>query len=182
MTLPLTREQIKTALTIQGGQIVWATRTADFYAASFSSAYDPDGAARHWNKTSAGKSPAWRFDKILSDFTCTALLRQLSLKAACLALGADHDAQRLLVIQDQQAKKEAAAQDVVMRSVELVNGDPRWKVRTKHTHPKTEQSVLDDFNARYAGRQIKPRKGMYKISYNQVSEAQLRAWLKETQS
>lgn len=179
MSQPLTREQIKTALTVQGGQIVWATRSADFYEASFSSAYDPEGAARQWNKNSAGKIPAWRFDKVRSDFTCTALLRQLSLKAACAALGLDYEPQNLAVTQAQQEKRQETAQSVVLRCVELADGVPVWKVRTRVSHPKTSQSVLDDFNARYAGKQIKPRKGAYKISYNQVSEAQLRAWLKE---
>lgn len=179
MTAPLTREQIKTALTVQGGQIVWAARTADFYQASFSSAYDPEGAARQWNKTSAGKPPAWRFDKIKADFTCTALLRQLSLKAACSALGLDYEPQNLAVTQAQQEKRQETAQSVVLRCVKLADGVPVWKSRTKASHPKTSQSVLDDFNTRYAGKQIKPRKGVYKISYNQVSEAQLRAWLKE---
>ena len=179
MTLPLTQEQIKTALTMQGGRIVWATRTADFYASSFSKAYDPEGAARHWNKTSAGKPPAWRFDKIKADFTCTAMLRQVSLKAACAALGISYEKQTLTVAQEQKDKREDTARDVVLRCVELSGGVPVWRTRTRDSHPKTSQSVLDDFNSRYAGKQVRPRKGVYKISYNQVSEAQLRAWLEE---
>ena len=179
MTLPLTQEQIKTALTVQGGRIVWATRTADFYASSFSKAYDPEGAARHWNKNSAGKAPAWRYDKIKADFTCTALLRQVSLKAACAALGVSYEQQTLTVAQEQKDKREDTARDVVLRCVELSGGVPVWRTRTRTSHPKTSQSVLDDFNSRYAGKQVKPRKGVYKISYNQVSEAQLRAWLEE---
>jgi hypothetical protein len=179
MTLPLTQEQIKTALTVQGGRIVWAARTADFYASSFSNAYDPEGAARHWNKNSAGKAPAWRYDKIKADFTCTAMLRQVSLKAACAALGISYEKQTLTVAQEQKDKREDTARDVVLRCVELSGGVPVWRTRTRDSHPKTSQSVLDDFNSRYAGKQVKPRKGIYKISYNQVSEAQLRAWLEE---
>ena len=179
MTAPLTQEQIKTALTVQGGRIVWAARTADFYASSFSKAYDPEGAARHWNKNSAGKAPAWRYDKIKADFTCTALLRQVSLKAACAALGVSYEQQTLTVAQEQKDKREDTARDVVLRCVELSGGVPVWRTRTRTSHPKTSQSVLDDFNSRYAGKQVKPRKGVYKISYNQVSEAQLRAWLEE---
>lgn len=179
MTAPLTQEQIKTALTVQGGRIVWAERTPDFYASSFSKAYDPEGAARHWNKNSAGKAPAWRFDKIKADFTCTAMLRQLSLKAACAALGIGYDQQTLTVAQEQKDKRDDTAKSTVLRCVELSNGVPVWRTRTRDSHPKTSQSVLDDFNSRYAGKQVKPRKGLYKISYNQVSEAQLRAWLEE---
>lgn len=179
MTLPLTQEQIKTALTVQGGRIVWAARTADFYASSFSKAYDPEGAARHWNKNSAGKPPAWRYDKLKADFTCTAMLRQLSLKAACVALGVSYEKQNLLTAQEQQDKREDTAKGVVLRCVELSGGVPVWRTRTRDSHPKTSQSVLDDFNSRYAGKQVKPRKGIFKISYNQVSEAQLRAWLEE---
>jgi hypothetical protein len=179
MTLPLTHEQIKTALTVQGGRIVWAARTPDFYASSFSNAYDPEGAARQWNKTSAGKAPAWRYDKIKGDFTCTAMLRQLSLKAACIALGIGYEQQNLTVTQEQKDKREDTARDVVLRCVELSGGVPVWRTRTRDSHPKTSQSVLDDFNTRYAGKQVRPRKGFYKISYNQVSEAQLRAWLEE---
>jgi hypothetical protein len=179
LTAPLTQEQIKTALTMQGGRIVWAARTADFYASSFSKAYDPEGAARYWNKNSAGKAPAWRYDKIKADFTCTALLRQLSLKAACAALGISYEQQTLTVAQEQKDKREDTARDVVLRCVELSGGVPVWRTRTRDSHPKTSQSVLDDFNSRYAGKQVRPRKGVYKISYNQVSEAQLRAWLEE---
>ena len=179
MTLPLTQEQIKTALTVQGGRIVWAARTADFYASSFSKAYDPEGAARYWNKNSAGKAPAWRYDKIKADFTCTAMLRQVSLKAACAALGISYEQQTLTVAQEQKDKREDTARDVVLRCVALVGGVPVWRTRTRTSHPKTSQSVLDDFNSRYAGKQVRPRKGIYKISYNQVSEAQLRAWLEE---
>lgn len=179
MTLPLTQEQIKTALTVQGGRIVWAARTADFYASSFSKAYDPEGAARYWNKNSAGKAPAWRYDKIKADFTCTAMLRQVSLKAACAALCVSYEQQTLTVTQEQQDKREDTAKGVVLRCVELSGGAPVWRARTRDSHPKTSQSVLDDFNSRYAGKQVRPRKGLYKISYNQVSEAQLRAWLEE---
>jgi hypothetical protein len=107
------------------------------------------------------------------------MLRQLSLKAACAALGLQYNAQQYLTAQALQDKREDTAKGVVLRCVELSGGVPVWRTRTRDSHPKTSQSVLDDFNSRYAGKQVKPRNGLYKISYNQVSEAQLRAWLEE---
>jgi hypothetical protein len=174
----LTSEQIKSVLTVSKGRIVWAERTADFYETTFKNAYDPKSAAEGWNDKSAGNPPAWRFDQQRDDYTCTACLRNLTLRATCAALGVSYNKMRDAVTGIVDEKKEKAAKIAVQRSVVLVDGNPVWKVRTTADFPKTLTAKLDEFNAKYAGKQISPRSdGKYRIRFNSVTLEQMKEWL-----
>lgn len=176
----MTDDQIKAILTVKAGKIVWKERTADFYAASFSKAYDPDGAADHWNRTRAGNSPAWRSKD--GEPSCMAMLRPLSLRAACAALGLSYEEQKEAVREQEKRKNETAARNAVLRAVELKGGLLVWKIRTQVSHPSADPAALVAFNSRYAGKPIKSKGGLMKINYNTVPEKQVMAWVKEAKN
>jgi hypothetical protein len=174
----LTKEQIKSVLTVSRGRIVWAERTADFYEESFKNAYDPKSAAEGWNEKSAGNPPAWRFDKQRDDYTCTACLRNLTLLAACTALGVSYNKMRANVTDIVDDKRLKNAKIAVQRSVQLVDGNPVWKVRTPADFPKTLTAKLDEFNGKYANKPLKPRSdGKYRVRFHSVTLEQMKEWL-----
>ncbi len=181
MTLPPNiADKMRAVLTEQDGQIVWLPRTADFYANSFSRTYDADGAAENWNKTRAGKPPVWRYDAARGDFTAQAHLRRVGLKELCEVLGADYAVHRVAVDKAIKADSRERGRRTIIQSVEVKGGKVYWTRRTRKTHPRTDQLLLDEFNRKYAGQEIKPRaNGMYRIAFHYVTLPDLKAWLKE---
>jgi hypothetical protein len=171
--------KLRAILTLDGDKIVWLPRTADFYANSFSRAYDPQGAADNWNSTRAGKAPAWRYDAARGDFMAQAHLRKVALKDLCELLGADYPAQRVAVDLAIKADSRERGKRTIVQSVEVKNGKVYWTRRTRKTHPRTDQLLLDEFNRKYAGKEVLPRKdGMYRIAFHYVTLPDLKAWLK----
>lgn len=176
---PLTDEEIRLAFHVKAGQIVWQERSADFYRSHFARAYNPTGAANQWNKEQAGKPPVWRYDRQRDDFTCTAFLRVLTLRRACTVFGVDYETARASAADGHSQKRLEAAKTAVLRSVDVVNGVYVWRVRTEKTHPSASRQDLRDFNERYAGKPLRPRNGLYKVSYSKITEAQMKEFFSE---
>lgn len=174
-------EKLRAVLTVQDGQIIWSSRTPDFYTGNFSRTYDAQGAADNWNATRAGKPPRWQYDTARGDFMAFAHLRQVSLKEVCAALGEHYPTQRVAVDKATKAYNRDKARRTAIQSIELKNGVPVWTVRTRKTHPKTNQILLDEFNRDFAGKPLRlhHKSGMYRIAFRLVTHEDLMQWLKE---
>lgn len=177
-------EKLRAVLLVEDSKIVWAPRTPTFYAINFTRAYNPEGAAEEWNKTKAGKPPRWQYDAARGDFSAYAHKRLTSLKEVCEALGIDYLPQRHAVHAQVTAYNRNKAKIAAQRSVEIRDGNFVWARRTRKTHPKTDQLLLDEFNRDFAGKQIKPHKsnGMYRISFHYIPPAELLQWLQEKEA
>lgn len=176
----LTKEQIKAVFVIEDGQIVWKTRTADFYRQQFARAYDPENAAIKWNGRLAGKPPKWQFSKTLGDYACTACLTLVTLRQVVDALGVPHAALEDSVAHTVKSKKLERAKEAVRATVELIADKPHWKVRTTVNFPSVAAAKLVDFNTRYAGKPLSPRSdGLYRVRFHAVSLEQMKEWLND---
>jgi len=175
----LSPDLIREILAVSDRKILWKERTPEFYAAHFSRAYAPDGAAASWNRMQAGQRPTWVMTKSADDYTCNAMLTRVTLKAVCEALGAPYDAMRADVINAITKKSADATRQAVTRLVEWDGINYVWKTRTAQTHPNADPRDLIEFNTRYAGKKLTPRKGLYRVSYRIATTAQMSAWLRK---
>ena len=106
-------------------------------------------------------------------------LRKVALKDLCELLGADYPTQRVAVDLAIKADSRERGKRTIVQSVEVKNGKVYWTRRTRKTHPRTDQLLLDEFNRKYAGKEVLPRKdGMYRIAFHYVTLPDLKAWLK----
>lgn len=177
---PLTEEQIKELFVLKDGLIVWAERSADFCAATFPGIPDPVGLAESWAATYAGTEPSWKKEGAHTDFACTALRRTVTLHEACAALGADYAALRVAATARNDQRLRDRAKAAVLKAVSKKSSGYVWKKRTAANYPKTDAAELAEFNARHAGRAIRPRyEGKYKIGFHTVTSAEMADWLTE---
>lgn len=179
-TSAATREKIKAVFTVVDGVPVWQERTADFYRSNFPRAFDPDGAAEEWNAERAGKPPRWQYINARGDFVCNAWQRQVGLREVCETFSLPYleTYDRIVELVDAAVIKKAKKN--VLACVELVNGEPVWKKRTRKTHPKTAMEKLDAFNSEYAGMKLRLRDGKYYLIRRlKVQREDLLKWLKE---
>jgi type II secretory pathway component PulM len=112
---------------------------------------------------------------------CQAHKRKASLKEICAALGVDYPPQRIAVDKQVKDYNRTRAQKAIVVSVELKDGHPVWARRTRKTHPRTDQLILDEFNRDYAGKPLRlhHKSGMYRIAFRLVTHEELMQWLKE---
>ena len=177
---PLTEEQIKELFVLKDGLIVWAERSAAFCAHTFQGAYNPAGLAESWAETYAGTEPRWKKVGSYTDFACTALKQAVTLLAVCTALGADYENLRAAAVAYEQKRQQDRAKAAVLKSVSKKGNGYVWKKRTAANYPKTDAAELAEFNARHAGRAIRPRyEGKYKIGFHTVTSAEMADWLTE---
>lgn len=176
--------KLREILTYADSKIVWLPRTPEFYAASFARAYDPYNAADEWNRTRAGGTPRWQYDAARGDFMCQAHKRKASLKEICAALGVDYPPQRIAVDKQVKDYNRTRARKAIVTAVELKDGHPVWARRTRKTHPRTDQLLLDEFNRDYAGKPLRlhHKSGMYRIAFRLVTHEELMQWLKEKEA
>ena len=178
--VPLTEEQIRQLFVLKDGVILWAERSADFFAATFQDAYNPAGLAESWAETYAGTEPRWKKEGAHSDFACTALKQTVPLLTVCQALGANYPNLRAVAVADEQKRQQARAKAAVRKAVSKTPAGYVWKKRTAENYPKTDAAALAEFNARHAGRAIRPRyEGKYKIGFHTVTSAEMADWLTE---
>jgi hypothetical protein len=178
--VPLTEEQIRQLFVLKDGLILWAERSADFCAATFQDAHNPAGLAESWAETYAGTEPRWKKEGSHTDFACTALKQTVPLLTVCQALGADYAALRAAAVADEQKRQQDRAKAAVLKAVSKKDSGYVWKKRTAENYPKTDAAALAEFNARHAGRAIRPRyEGKYKIGFHTVTSAEMADWLTE---
>lgn len=179
MPIKVAKKDIQLSLTVKDKRIIWRERDADFYRSRFARAYSPEGAAANWNVKTAGKPPAWKYSKELSDYACTMMMQRVPLKQIAAALGEAYGDLVDDVAALADSKKLDGAKEAVKSAVELIDGKPHWKVRTTAAFPKTPAAKLIDFNTNYAGRPIAPRKdGTYRVRFYYVTLDQIKGWLK----
>lgn len=177
---PLTEEQIKTLFVLKDGAVVWADRSADFCAATFPGVPDPAGLAESWAENYAGTEPRWKKEGTHSDFACTALKQTVPLLTVCTALGASYTNLRAAAVAYEQKRQQDRAKAAVLKAVSKKGSGYVWKKRTAENYPKTAPAELAEFNARHAGRAIRPRyEGNYKIGFHTVTSADMADWLTE---
>jgi len=178
--VPLTEEQIRQLFVLKDGVILWADRSADFCAATFLGVPDPVGLAESWAATFAGTEPRWKKEGTHSDFACTALKQTVPLLTVCQTLGANYTNLRAAALVHEKKRQYDKAKAAVRKAVSKTSAGYVWKKRTAENYPKTEAAALAEFNARHAGRAIRPRyEGKYKIGFHTVTSAEMADWLTE---
>lgn len=175
-----TSEKIKAVFTVVDGLPVWQERTADFYRTNFPRAFDPEGAAEEWNAERAGNPPRWQFVASRGDYVCNAWQRQVSLREVCETFALPYLALREEIASAAKQEYDDRTRCIVMNCVELQNGEPVWKRRTRKTHPKTDMDKLDAFNRDFAGKKLRLRDGkFYLVTHRKVQKEDMMKWLKE---
>lgn len=174
------RDKIRAVFEVEEGMPVWRERTADFYRQHFPRAFDPEGAAEAWNEERAGHSPRWQLSTSRDDYLCNAWQRQVSLKEVCEALALPYTATREKIEMLVDALLLRKKKRLALISIELKDGEPVWRKRTRQTHPRTDMTRLDEFNRDYAGKKPRLHEGSYYvICRHKIKRDDVIKWLKE---